>query len=215
MNRSMASLAAERPSTRSSAIFRPFRPTLSLDPVHPFFDCTRLRADTLRRFEAGAWRGGGFLAGMVAVRLHDPRGDPLGYAGRRLDPADVQRSGKWKWPPGFPKGGCLYNWHRAEGHLDRGLIVVEGFWSVMKLAQEGWPAAVALGGVHVSSVQKSLLARARHLWLFLDGDDVGQTATDRLVRTVLHPRLTSVRCPAGLDPADLPGEALAGLLPAR
>lgn len=196
----------------STPAFRPFRPALDLDPAHPFFRRPGLHPDTVRRFEAGAWHGRGYLAGMVAVRLHDLAGRPIGYAGRRLDPSDALRWGKWKWPPRFPKSQWLYNWHRVQSHLQRGLIVVEGAWSVMKLYQVGWPGAVALGGVQASPAQRSLLARARRVILFLDGDDTGRAATTRLTRDPLHPHLIPVTCPSGHDPADLPEDILRQLL---
>lgn len=192
--------------------FRPFRAALDLDPHHPFFQRMGLRPDTVGRFQAGAWHGRGFLAGTVAVRLHDRDGEAIGYAGRRLDPDLIRRWGKWKWPRGFPKSQLLYAWHLANADLDRRLIVVEGAWSVMKLHQAGVSGAVAVGGTSVSATQRALLSRARKLVLFLDGDAAGRSATVRLVRGALHPNLRVVPCPDALDPADLDEDTLRRLL---
>ena len=207
-----APVAAAAPCAPSAPEFSPFCATLDLDPSHPFFRRMDLEPATVRRFEAGAWHGGGFLEGMVAVRFHDPRGHPVGYVGRRLDPDAARRWGKWKWPRHCPKGQWLYNWHRVAPYLDHGLIVVEGFWSVMKLFQAGWPGAVALGGVRASATQRALLARARKVILFLDGDETGRAATTRFGHDPLHPGLVPVTCPPDLDPADLPEETLRRLL---
>lgn len=197
---------------RMSMPFRPYTRHLALDPAHPFFGKLGLAPTTVRHFEAGAWHGKGLLEGTVAVRLHDPEGNPLGYAGRRLDPLQVRDRGKWVWPPRYPKGAGLWNWHRIDPGSPAGLVVVEGPWSVMKLWQAGIDNAVALGGVSVSATQRRMLARARHLVLVLDGDDTGRNAMTRLVAEVLHPRMRAIPCPPNTDPADLTGDELTRLL---
>lgn len=192
--------------------FRPFTHALQLDPRHPFLGRMGLKEATVRAFEAGAWHGFGFLAGTVAVRLHDLEGRPLGYAGRLLDPERVRREGKWRLPPGYPKTRLLYNWHRARCHLGHGLVVVEGFWSIMKLAQAGYPNAIALGGIVITRPQVALLSRTSQVVLMLDGDPPGERATQRYVSERIHHRLVVVRPPAGKDPADLNEDALVRLL---
>jgi DNA primase len=185
---------------------------LLLDTHHCFFQQRGLSAHTLQRFEAGVWHGRGFLEGMAAVRLFDLRGLPLGYAGRRLDSEAARRHGKWKWPSAFPKSTTLYNWHRAWPQAERGLIVVEGVWSVMKLAQAGFPNAVALGGTAVSATQAGWLRGASRLVLILDGDSAGRDAMTRLEARHLHPKLQTIALPPGVDPADLPEQKLRQLL---
>ena len=184
------------PRTVRSRTFRPFTRRLPLDPLHPFFEDRGLCPDILRFFEAGAWRGQGFLEGMVAVRLHDTDGQPLGYAGRRLDPDDIARHRKWKLPPGFPKRSLLISWHRARPHLDRGLILVEGHWDVMKLHQAGYPNTVALNGSAISQPQRILLRQAPRLVLFLDGEGGSNRGSEpqRLPRPPQPtPHITAVR----------------------
>lgn len=192
--------------------FQPFTRRLELDPTHPFFRRLHIREETLRLFEAGSWAGPGFLQGTVAVRLHDLNGGPLGYAGRRLDQAEISRWGKWKWPPGFPKSKLLWNWHRVAPGADDGLIVVEGAWSVMKLWQAGFRNVVALAGVHISPDQAQLLSLARRLTLFLDGDPAGLRATARSLASSFHPCVRAVYLPHGHDPADLTESHLRELL---
>lgn len=200
------------PVSHSNRPFRPFTRRLALDSAHPFFRRLHLREDTLRLFEAGSWAGPGFLQGTVAVRLHDLTGHPIGYAGRRLDQAEIRRWGKWKWPPGFPKSKLLWNWHRIVSDADDGLVVVEGAWSVMKLWQAGFRNVVALGGVHLSPDQLKLLRLARRATLFFDGDHAGRQATARSLASGFHPDLRVVYPPDGLDPADLAEAHLKELL---
>ena len=192
--------------------FRAFPHALALDATHPFFARMGLEPATVRRFEAGAWHGRGFLERTVAVRLYDPQGRPLGYAGRRLDPGEVRRFGKWTFPARFPKGDTLYGFHRVERELARGLIVVESPWSVMKLWQAGLCGAVALCGVSVSAAQRDLLASATRILLMLDGDDTGKTASRGLAGRRVHPNLVAADLPDGTDPADLDEEHLRALV---
>lgn len=205
------SITGAQPSPLSGS-FRRFPRALPLDPTHPFFRRMHLAPPTLRIFEAGAWSGPGFLQGTVAVRLHDLEGQPLGYAGRRLDPVAIQRWGKWKWPPGYPRGQLLYSWHRAQRYLSQGLIVVEGPWSVMKLWQAGFPNAVALGGTGLASKQRDLLGQAARVVLFLDGDAAGQAATTRAAAALTDACVRAIRCPAEKDPADLAQTVLRDLV---
>jgi DNA primase len=205
----------QQADTRSHRAFRPYTRRLTLDPSHPFFRSLAITEETLRWFEAGAWHGHGFLEGTVAVRLHDLQGNPLGYAGRRLDPVAASQWGKWKWPSGYPKSQLLWNWHRVEPSRPDGVIVVEGPWSVMKLRQAGYSNAVALGGVHVSSTQMALLKGAPKITLLLDGDIAGDRATVRNLAARFHPHIRAVRPPEGQDPADLTETELLRLLKPR
>lgn len=200
------------PTSPCQRPFLPFTRRLPLNPISPFFDDLGLRPDTLSFFEAGAWAGQGFLEGMVALRLHDNDGNPLGYAGRRLDPVKIARHGKWKLPARFPKRQILYSWHRVQNDLLRGLILVEGPWDLMKLHQAGFSNTVALTGTFLSPHHQALLSRASKLTLFFDGDAVGQRATDQMHRACIHPRLELIHCPVGRDPAQLCEEELRQLL---
>ena len=191
------------PAAGPSRMFRPFRRRLPLEGDHAFLRERGITPATARCFETGAYLGGGFLRASIAVRLHDADGLPLGYAARRLGADDIRWRGKWAWPPAFPKVQLLYNWHRAAPHIDCGLIVVEGLWSVMKLAQAGFANAVALGGTTISSEQARLLSRAPRILLLLDGDDAGHTAAAFHQRQAVHRALFVRHPPERRDPADL------------
>jgi len=196
------------PTPRRTRAFRPFTAALSLDPEAPFLHRKGIRADTARRFEAGAWYGGGMLAGCVAVRLRDPAGRPLGYAGRRLDTRQARRRGKWVLPPALPKREILYGWSRVANAGDRRVVIVEGPWGVMRLAQISVPA-VALLGVAVSRTQAELLRSAGTVVLMLDGDNAGVGAATRLAAPL---DADVVRLPDGCDPDDMSDAQLRALL---
>jgi len=196
---------------RTRARFRPFERRLRLDPTDPWLAGKGILPPTARRFEAGRYRGRGWLNGCIGVRLHDLHGRPLGYAGRRIEPREVARAGKWKMPRGLPKASLLYGWHRTTDRRHRGLVVVEGPWPVMRLAGLGLPA-VALLGAHASARQTAVLAQVPRLVLMLDPDAAGRSGTRRL-RAALGAR-TEVRVVTpgeGEDPDDLADAELAQL----
>jgi DNA primase len=191
--------AADKPD------FRPFTYRIPLDPRCSLLqDRKRITLETARLFDAGTTLRSRFLRGTVAVRLHDPAGRPLGYCGRRLDPAEVQRWGKWRFPSSFPKGDVLYNAHRAIRFRSSGIVVAECAWSVMRLHQAGIPAAVALLGASASPAQIAWLSNAAQILVLFDGDDAGWSGARALAGQLSAKVHTIVRdMPPGLDPDDL------------
>jgi DNA primase len=201
-----AEFAANIQPTRTA--FRPYTRALRLHPDIPFLRRKGILPATAAIYEVGAYEGEGWLDRCVAVRLHDARGQPLGYTGRHLDPADERRFGKWKVPSGLPKAEVLFGYHRLVGALDQGVMLVECPWAVLRLAQIGIPA-VGLLGTQLSSYHRTLLARVPVVGIMLDGDPAGRHAAER-IRGLLDPstRVHVVDLPDGQDPDDLTDEAL-------
>ena len=196
---------ARTEATSPGGAFQPYTRQLRLNPHAPLLAHKGIRAQTAWRFEAGAYQGPGCLEGCVAIRLHDPGGRPIGYAGRRLDPAQARQYGKWKFPSGLPKREILYGFHRIASCLHQGLVVVECPWGVMRLHQIGIPA-VALLGIHLSRSQVHLLLRSSRIVLMLDGDQAGRSASGQIADTLNQYTRTMVHridLPQGLDPDDL------------
>ncbi|MCP4286120.1 MAG: toprim domain-containing protein [Gammaproteobacteria bacterium] len=214
--RYLASLAQISPTpARAEArapdrAYQPYTRQLRLNPHAPLLADKKINVQTARYFEAGAYHGRGFLEGCVAVRLHDPAGHPIGYAGRRLDPAQVRQYGKWKFPSGLPKCKILYGFHHIRSRLHQGLVVVEGPWGVMRLHQIGI-RAVALLGVHLSPTQLQLLYQTPRIILMLDGDQAGRSASHQIADTLNQYTSTQVHridLPQDLDPDDLNNQEL-------
>jgi DNA primase len=205
---SVATVGSPPAASTAALPFRPFVRCLPLDPHTGFLERKGIYPETARRFEVGAFHGRGMLAGCVAVRLHDPDGNPLGYAGRRLC---VDDRGKWVLPSGLPRSRLLYGYHRATAALRQwGLVIVECPWGVMRLAQLGIPA-VALLGTHLSESQRALLSPLPRVILLLDGDHAGRRAALQ-VREQL-PNAAIVDLPDAHDPDDLTDRDLADRLP--
>jgi len=200
------SLPPSTPATTKSV--RPFTKRLPLDPTAPLLANKGIDPHTAQRFEVGAFHGRGMLARCVAVRLHDPDGRPLGYAGRRLEPKQVRTYGKWRFPPRLPKSTLLYGWHHARTGLARGLVLVECPWGVLRLAQLRIPA-VALLGTHLSAVQHDLLLQLPRVLLMMDGDTAGRKAAVTISRRLVpHVEVITMNLSDDQDPDDLSDEQL-------
>ncbi|MEJ7630787.1 MAG: toprim domain-containing protein [Nocardioidaceae bacterium] len=202
-------LPAASPTDRPVEPFRPFRRAIPLNPESSFLRGKGISPATAAHHDVGAYAGDGWLKGCVGLRLHDPTGGPLGYLGRALVPTHL---GRWKVPPRLPKAQILYNYHRVAARRPPPILAVtECPWGVLRLAQLGIPA-VALLGVHLSPVQRELLARSERVVLILDGDPPGITAAAR-IRDTLRGQTEAiiVRLPDRLDPDDLADPELLAL----
>ncbi len=197
--------------THMTKAFRPFTKSLTLNPSTPWLNKKGISSATAKCFEAGAYNAAGFLNGCIGVRLHDLQARPIGYAGRRLHPKHVQLYGKWKLPPALPKNTLLYNFHRVSSYTHKGLVIVEGPWAVMRLAQLNIPA-VALLGIHLSPTQRDMLQTVQRVILMLDGDRAGRQAAIRIQKT-LEPntKVHNITLPLNHDPDDLTDDQLASI----
>lgn len=106
------------------------------------------------------------------------------------DPAKVDHGkaaaiGKYVFPKGFRKELVLYNYDRAEVAIrEFGMIIVEGFFSVMALYEAGYKETVAVMGSEVSDAQAAIAGKAKEVIPLFDGDEAGRkgtvTARDKL-----------------------------------
>ncbi len=201
-------------STSFKSAFNPFKYRIPLNPVSPFLqNVKKLSSSTAICFEAGVSDRSTFLKGMVAVRLHDLNGQPLGYCGRRLDPDEITRWGKWRFPRNFPKGEVLYNAHRARPLRNQGIIIVECPWAAMRLAQSGIKNGVSILGTSITQIQTSWLSKAPAVLLMLDGDNPGRKAASAIAEA-LRP-ITKVfihELADGKEPEDMTDNELSSIV---
>lgn len=184
---------------------------LELDPTHPHLLKDRgLSIETSKRFGVG-YCARGILRGTIAIPIHDHEGDLVAYAGRRLKWADVEAHGKYKLPGGFRKDYVLYNLHRAREHADGALILVEGYFAVMKLHESGFPNAVASMGCSLSEPQAALFAKhAKEVVVLYDGNEAGRSgaAAARMLLEQRRVRTRVVTLSDALQPDALPPRTL-------
>lgn len=186
------------------------RLSLDLDQSHPhLLEVRKLKKETIAEFGVGYCRAG-TLRGMIAIPIHDETGMLVAYAGRRLKEEDIEKHGKYKLPKGFHKELVLYSFHRAkEAMHSTGLILVEGFFTAMKLYEYGFTNVVAAMGSDVSEAQTELLAQSPEVIILFDGDEAGRRggeAASEALKARTKARLIGL--PSDTEPEDHDARAL-------
>ena len=151
------------------------------------------------------------------VPIHNARGELVAYAGRWLGNEPPEGEGKYKLPPGFHKSLEIFNVHRAKACArEHGLVIVEGYFDVMRLYQSGVCHAVAIMGSSLSEAQEQLILEAvgprGRVTLCFDGDESGQAATQVVLdRLSQHVFVRAVKLDDGVQPDDLQPDEITAL----
>ena len=139
--------------------------------------------------------------------IHDIRGKTVGFGGRLLGPGEPKYLNSPESPV-FHKGGTLYNLHAARQAIrkEEQVIIVEGYFDVIRLVLAGCENVVAPLGTALTAEQAALLKRyAPTATLLLDSDSAGLKATfragDELLRHQVRVRVATM--PEGEDPDTL------------
>ena len=203
--------ASSRPPSEPN---RPLSFRLTLQHQHPHLQCERgLSLATCQHFDVGL-ASRGIMAGCIALPIHDHLGRLIAYAGRRLNSESIAEWGKYRFPRGFTKSEVLFNLHRAAVYAkERGLILVEGFFSAMALHQLGYPNVIAAMGCRLAERQVEQLGQVKpvSVTILFDGNDAGRAGAER-ARAVLtqHVDVQVVPLAQGHEPEDLsPAELIA------
>lgn len=213
------------PEKQSNHSVRPLNKPIDLDLSKmlkadiPFLtEEKKLKRSVIKKFGLGLVQKG-MHAGRVVIPIHNPQGELVAYAGRSLDKQDIAQGNKYFFPPGFHKNAELFNIHRIiniQKLIDkRGIVLVEGFFDVISLWQNGIYNAVALMGTYLSEWQKEmLLNHTNKIILMLDKDDAGKTATKKIANSLVpHCYLLIPSFPTGIiQPEELTKEDLKSLL---
>ena len=148
--------------------------------------------------------------------IHELRGRVVGFGGRLLGPGEPKYLNSPESAV-FHKGRLLYNLHQARGAVrqEQSVILVEGYFDVLRLVLAGVDHVVAPLGTGLTSDQAALLRRfAPAAILLYDSDDAGLKATfragDELLRHGVRVRVATL--PPGEDPDTLVRSAGAAAL---
>nr|WP_320133346.1 DNA primase [uncultured Holophaga sp.] len=143
-----------------------------------------------------------FLRDRLTIPIHDARGRLIAFGGRAFGDAKPKYLNTRETPL-FNKGSVLFGFHRAKGHMRDGALVVEGYFDVLTLHQEGIHQAVAPLGTALTEEHLKLIARfTKRLVLCFDGDAAGLRAMEKGLKLAL-PMGFDVRLlllPLGEDP---------------
>ena len=191
----------------------PINPPLSfeldLKNDHPFFEERDISPETVERFGLG-YCNKGIMSGRICIPLHNANGELVAYAGRYAAEDLPQETPRYKLPKGFQKAHVLFNLHRLIEQSPKHLVIVEGFWSVIRLDTEGI-AAVAVMGTALTDEQLEQIVETgiRHATVIFDGDEGGQAGAEEAVKKLSrHLYVRQLVLPDGIKPDTMPDEYL-------
>ncbi len=143
-----------------------------------------------------------FLRNRLTIPIHDARGRLVAFGGRAFGD-DKPKYMNTRETTLFHKGETLFGMHRAKGVMRDGAVVVEGYFDVLQLHQQGIHQAVAPLGTALTEEHLRMIARfTKRLVLCFDGDAAGRRAFEKSLRLAL-PLGFDVRLlelPEGEDP---------------
>jgi DNA primase len=154
---------------------------LKLDHKHPFIKARQeqigFKKKLVKQFGVG-FANKGMMKDRICFPIHNDQGELIAYSGRWASddlPEDVPR---YLLPKGFEKSKVLYNLHRVLEQGSETVVIVEGFWSVMRLHDAGIPC-VSTFGDSLSEAQAYLLFEHgfEKVILIYDGDEGGRIGT--------------------------------------
>jgi DNA primase len=136
--------------------------------------------------------------------IADATGHTVGFGGRLIGPGEPKYLNSSESET-FSKGKLLYNMHQARSAIRREerVVVVEGYFDVVRLVEGGIECVVAPMGTALTEEQADALQRlTKNVFLLYDADGPGQKASFRAAELLLK-RGMSVRVatlPEGDDP---------------
>ena len=151
---------------------------------HPFFQSHGISAQMIYTFDLG-YCDTGIMAGRIVIPIHSGEGQLVAYAGRHGAEDIPNGVPRYKLPKVFHKSVELYNLHRAREISTSHIVLVEGFWSAMRLHLAGI-STVAVMGTALSDPQVDLLRKAgyRSATVLFDGDEAGRKGADAAIASL-------------------------------
>lgn len=130
-----------------------------------------------------------FLRDRITVPIRDARGRIIAFGGRCL-PSAPDRTPKYlntKETPVFTKGSTLFGLHRSRAKMrEEGALVVEGYFDVLALWDQGVQTAVAPLGTALTEHHLDQIKRwTPKITLGFDGDDAGRSAMAKSLKMAL------------------------------
>ena len=142
--------------------------------------------------------------GRLMFPIYDVSNRVVGFGGRLLGPGEPKYLNSAESTI-FSKGRLLYglNWARQAARRDERMLVVEGYFDVLRLIDAGIESAVAPMGTALTEEQAKLIRRyTDRVFLLYDSDKAGLKATFRSGDELLRQgaAVQVVTLPEGEDP---------------
>jgi DNA primase len=183
-----------------------------IDHAHEYLKKRGITPSTAQAFGVGFYGGKSSVIKdpyRIVIPIRNVAGELVAYVGRSLDP---ELKDKYHFPSGFHKTLELFNLHQVGEQADT-VVVVEGFFGTLKVAQAGFPNVVALMGRTLSEAQELLLRRFTRIVLMLDPDGPGREAQAAIVpRLAVHTFVRAVALPDDKQPDLLSSKELQAIL---
>jgi len=142
--------------------------------------------------------------GRLMFPILDSMGRNIGFGGRLLGPGEPKYLNSPESPV-FSKGKTLYglNWAKNDIRREDQVLVVEGYFDVVRLMAAGATTVVAAMGTALTDAQAAALRKlTKNVFLLYDSDKAGLQATfrsgDELLRQGVAVRVVTL--PDGEDP---------------
>lgn len=142
--------------------------------------------------------------GRLMFPILDSMGRNIGFGGRLLGPGEPKYMNSPESPV-FSKGRTLYglNWAKNDIRREDQVLVVEGYFDVVRLMAAGATTVVAAMGTALTDAQAAALGKlTKNVFLLYDSDKAGLQATFRSGDELLRQRVAVrvVTLPEGEDP---------------
>lgn len=193
-----------------------------LQREHPYLTQKRgLTLETIIDFGLGYFTGDkGMMVGHIVIPILNLKSELVAYAGRWPgEPPDADTP-KYKLPANFKKSHEVFNLDRASKEpADKPLVIVEGFFDVIKLHQHGYRKVVAVMGDTMSEVQEELIRQQTDknsfIIVMLDENKAGQAGRKDIAGRLSEHCLvkTHVFDQPDAEPEHLTAEEVRSLLP--
>ena len=196
---------------------------LKLDPDHAFIRRRQIDRKLVEEFGIGFAKRGS-MKGRVCFPVHNETGDLIAYAGRWAGEQVPDDTPRYLLPKGFEKSLVLYNLNRVidrrarladeERRLGKVVVIVEGYWSVLRLHAHGIPVVASFGD-SLSAQQVALLVDAGFSGavLVFDGDEGGRSGTEQALPLLAPYLYTKTIMLGDGEKPDTMGEELVQELP--
>lgn len=185
---------------REIGLMRAYLASIGID------DARMLEAGLLARREENEEPRPRFRARLI-FPIHDVSGRVAGFGGRLLGPGEPKYLNTAESPV-FSKGDLLYNLNEARNAIRKAnrVIVVEGYFDVIRLAAAGIENVVAPLGTALTDEHANKLQRySKQVVVLYDADPPGLRATFRAAKVLLRHRMSVsvATLPEGEDPDTL------------
>ena len=201
---------------------KPLSFKLNLERKHPFIKARskELGFDKKLMKEFGiGFASKGMMNGRVCFPIHDVEGKLIAYSGRWASDSLPDDTARYLLPKGFQKSKVLFNFNRVIGmrkaHPDLDtVVIVEGFWSVMRLHSEGIPCVSTFGdSVSIDQIELLVQNGFKSAVLIFDGDEGGRAGTEQSLPLLAEKLFTKVINLEDGDKPDVMSKQLVSALP--